>query len=62
MNKEIITALLTTVIYFIFYNLIIYTLSRDINLKLSAVSALIFFVVYYFLLAYLKRKKEPTIP
>ncbi|MBS3143349.1 hypothetical protein J4446_00515 [Candidatus Woesearchaeota archaeon] len=57
MKREIKLSLITAGIYFIFYNLIIYTIYRQFNFGMSVISTIIFFVVYYVLLKYIRKKK-----
>jgi len=57
MNREIKLALITSLIYFIFYNLVNYTLYGEFKWEISVISSIIFFVVYYLLLKYIRKKE-----
>jgi len=57
MSKELKLSLMTAVIYFLFYNIITYTVYKTFKLEVSIISSLIFFVVYYILLNYIRKKK-----
>jgi len=57
MNKELKISIITSVFYFVFYNLISYTFSKSLKISLSLTSTMIFFIVYYFLLKYINKRK-----
>jgi len=58
MNRDLKITLITSAFYFVFYNLITYTFSKTIKIELSIASTIIFFIVYYFLLKYINKRKS----